>query len=261
MNDDSKQQSAQTREEKLQHLKKEYQDVVRAAAQKRQKELNDEWEAKQNDELVAMFNKRIVHDGKEMTYWDAVKVEADKALRIEQNTYQDWRASMMGLLAIFSSIVDAGNHSLKKQWKPIVGQLYGAARKKLQEKLVSPLKDYLRGPYDLSPLIHNVSMGADNKLDFGLTRADRRTEMGEMNARFKVIVELWLAEHDYTPHKSEQGVYIKKNSEGQEERLTADVLNELKHSEENGLNEFLNRDTILKFDEAIEAVPVSAPSL
>lgn len=241
--------------EAMKKAAKEMEEAARAVSEgkKKQDEINAQWLAKENDILTALMNEKITHDGKEMTHWDVVKLEADKALRIEQNTYQDWRASMMGLLAIFSSLVDAGNRSLKKQWRPLVGQLHGL----LREKLINPLKNYLRGPYDLTPLIHNVSMGADDKLNLGLTRADRRTEMGEMNARFKVIVDLWLAEHGYTLHEQEEGVYIKKNSAGQEEKLTAAIFNELKNSKENSLDEFLNRETSLEFKEAVEAAPAA----
>jgi hypothetical protein len=222
----------------------------KAVKKRRQDEENAKWLAKQQDALHVFLNEKIKHDGQEVTRWEAVTMEVKKATHPEQNAYHDWRAAMMALLAAFSTLVDAGNHSLEGMWKPYTNKV----KQFFHDNIVVGVKDLLRGPYDLSPLIHKVSMDTNGKIDYGLTRADKQPEMGDMNAKFKVLVALWLSEHGYTPKPPpEEDTYINANKA----KLTATEFNRLKSSV-NGLDEFLNRETSLKFQEAVEPQPASS---
>lgn len=192
-------------------------------------------------------------DGREITPWDKLMEKTEQVLHSEQHAYNDWRSAMMSLLSLYAMFVDAAHHSLEVLMSPLTI----AIKQGLRDKGLIPLKDkvmdFIRGDHrvDLPALVQNVTLSDDNKLDFGtLNRANDGIALeGTSTEGFRTLVTLWLNDVGYEP-ANEEGMYVTKD----EPRtiLTKERFNELKSSDVNGLNKFL--------EESIELEVKSSPS-
>ncbi|AUH73129.1 hypothetical protein [Legionella sainthelensi] len=130
--------------------------------------------------MEELRNKHILHKGtqQETTLWEEVNRLADEAMKPEQNSYQDYRASMMSLLNMFGKMNKAINVSVDQTF----GEFYNKYVYEKNEdpigkawlKLKSNMRDALKGDpnIDLPTLHHNVTF-KDGKLDVAsLTRKD-----------------------------------------------------------------------------------------
>ncbi|ARB91331.1 hypothetical protein [Legionella longbeachae] len=130
--------------------------------------------------MEELRNKHILHKGtqQETTLWDEVNRLADEAMKPEQNSYQDYRASMMSLLNMFGKLNKAMNVSVDQTF----GELYNKYVYEKNEdpigkawiKFKSNLRDSIKGDadIDLPTLHHNVTF-TDGKLNVApLTRKD-----------------------------------------------------------------------------------------
>ncbi|HRD68670.1 MAG TPA: hydrolase [Legionella sp.] len=192
------------------------------------------------NEVLQKKNKKgrtVNRSGAEVTLWDEALQKAEEAINAEVMAYNDWRAAMMGLLTLYSSLNKAINNSFDKFLTKMVYH-------KLQNKLLYPLKDVLfnklRGTpeIDIPALEHFVDLTEDGKLDIQLTRADHGAEKGVLDKLFATGVTAWLAEVGYTPDPQDGDKFLNE----WDEPLTKEAFRNLKENGNPTLNDFLSRN-------------------
>lgn len=180
--------------------------------------------------------------GNKLTYWDEFKQKADRMLSSEVNSYNDWRSSMNSLLSLYASLAYAVRGSLATAdfgIKGIIDQWFIPTRPGSSE-------------IDLPALRHNVSMGADGKLNIAsLTRlADnlddednvakaKRAQFtqcaGDLNKLFEEGVVQWLKNGGYTSTVAEPMKFSKDGV-----ALNTATFDALKNDPELGLSHYLD---------------------
>ncbi|MDI1352780.1 MAG: hypothetical protein PSV35_08480 [bacterium] len=124
------------------------------------------------DEIGKNSKTRDEHSGREISHWDDALSRAEKAMNSEVMSYNDWRAAMMGLLTLFSSLNKALHHSID-------GSIIHPVRSTLMDGLILPLKDALQEKLagtpeiELPMLQQFVNLNDDGTLDIQLSRTDK----------------------------------------------------------------------------------------
>ncbi len=256
---------------KIAQKKKEMQDDLNrlaterdiAAAQAYRQRLMAARQSADLDAISQLKQAGMTHDehGREITLWDKLVRDADRAIHSEQNSYNDWRSAMMSLWSLYSTLFDALSNSLAVIASPYTTQ----AKQLLRDQFLVPFKDKLvdkllgNPRVDLPALIHDVSLNDQNQLVIGdLERSDKANEglinrketvelveekTANLNQGFKTLVALWLKEHDYEP--GADGTFVKTT--GDRGVLTKAAFETLRDDPEDGLGKFLGVETELQY--------------
>ncbi|USQ12636.1 hypothetical protein J2N86_07880 [Legionella lytica] len=172
----------------------------------------------------------------------------------EQSSIHDWKSAMMSLMSVLSAFVSAMNQEVNEKTSPYYVTLKHALKNGIVD-MKDTLLDKLRGNprVDLPTLVHNVQLGADNKLEVKLHAGAQELKNGEeLPLGLRSLVALWLREQGYQPDQNNpEGFWT---TEGHEP-LTAQRFNELKNDPDNGLNAFLNRASEVQYREELDSSP------
>ncbi|MDP3268952.1 MAG: hydrolase [Legionella sp.] len=200
-------------------------------AQERQEAYNDILQKK------AKKGRTVNRSGAEVTLWDEALQKAEEAINAEVMAYNDWRAAMMGLLTLYSSLNKAINHSFDMVLSQYV---YPIAKNYVLYPLKDALLAKLKGTpeVDIPALEHFVDLSDDGKLDIQLTRADQGAEKGALDKLFATGVKAWLAELGYTPDPQNADKFLNE----WDEPLTKEAFRNLKENGNPTLNDFLSRN-------------------
>lgn len=199
--------------------------------------------------------------GRQVTLWENVLRQADRAIHSEQNSYNDWRSAMMSLLTLYSGMVKASDQASSEWLAPTFTFIKQVVRDNLAVPLKDKFLDMLKGDpkVNLPLLIHQASLTDDNKLNLGLSRSDGVAQMSmddkdqnRIKNSFDSLVNLWLLENGFSPKEAGpgedkdavKGLYVRT---GTDEIMTKAEFTALKDDEEHGLAQFLEADTALRF--------------
>lgn len=240
----------------LDELKKSAENNALQAVQKLRAELDAIRKAGDVDRIGKLRQGGYTKDehGQQVTLWENVLRQAERAIHSEQNSYNDWRSAMMSLLTMYSGMVKASNQASSEWLAPTFTQIKQVVRDSLAIPLKDKFLDFLKGDpkVDLPLLIHKTTLTDDNKLDLGLSSSDANEMSEELKRSFEMLVDLWLVDNGYSAKEAGpgedkeavKGIYVKS---GTDEVLTKDAFVKLKEDEEHGLDQFLNADTKLRF--------------
>lgn len=185
-------------------------DEATAAYRKQVQRERDLARAAEHDELIKDGRASVDEKtGRDITHWDVATQEANKATSgSDVYAYNDWRAAMMSLLSMFSTLTKAINHSMSKNvYTPgkdlLMDAGYYFKDKIAYSKLVNDIKDKITGGEEvvLPSLEYLVDVGNDNKLKIGnLVRSDKVDNLGNLNEAFDTVVYEWLDQKGYKKH-------------------------------------------------------------
>lgn len=207
--------------------------------------------AKEMDELL----KGRIHvdpQGREVTHWEEAIGKANAALNAEVRAYDDWRASMFSLLALFSSLNKALHQSTTETvWHPFYNKaVYGLTIPGIGRVGFLPLFDKFFDLFEKDPpvilasLIHTVDFDDEDKLVIEpLTRSDNNQEIGALDAFFKEGIKMWLEENGYKETVLNSNKYVHDDGTA----LDKAAFHALKNDPEHGLFKFLTDHSDLSF--------------
>jgi hypothetical protein len=218
------------------------------------KELAEKRMAMDLDALAKLYQDKFTTDarGNQITLWDNVLNEANHVIKSEQNTYHDWRSSMIALLSLYSLLVSAISQSIREVSAEPMMNIKQIIREKAFYPMAQKVVDKIRRDprVDIPAILHDVSMGDDNKLKInGLTSANPQEDVSALNNDFKKLVSLWLYEKGGYVPGPEEGTYInqKKGSPDFGKLLTKKQFDKFKSDDDFGLDNFLANNGDLQF--------------
>lgn len=192
--------------------------------------------------------------GREVTWWDDANRKADAAMGADVMSYNDWRAAMMSLLSMFSSLNKAINHSLPDVINPSPLDVPDIIAGGTMHYVIFPVKDWATSKFsgnpevDLPALQHLVEFSDDKKLKVGkLVRADSGLDLGRLDGLFQSGVELWLKEQGYTKHPEDLRVENPRFLDINGTQLDKAAFDALKADPTHGLEHFLREGSDLIF--------------
>lgn len=169
--------------------------------------------------------------GREVTRWEDAVAKADAALNSEVRAYDDWRAAMLGMLAMYGALHAALHQSTnsvsrliaEKLWDTVVVDLMWDGAIKPGWNKVKPA--FGVAEEDLVALQHNVSFSDDNKLvikpllrlDNDKPIVDKDPNSGQalpvskLDKLFRDGVVDWLKENGYTAAQGKPGEFKDKD--------------------------------------------------
>lgn len=163
-----------------------------------------------------------------VTLWQKAHASADEATKpTGMMSYSDWRSTMFGLIVIYDDLVEAINRSITNIAHSGLDLFKDAVGYPLIDKVRNAI--WSNPDVDLPKLTHNVSLDAENRMQFDAMNIEFSDEKGvkhDFDANFKQAILGWLDEKGYKPASAEAKPKFVHKDTGEE--LTANKFNELR---------------------------------
>lgn len=232
----------QDMQDKLKQIRKEEYEKELIEKQNKIKEEREIAQQLATEKLQKGRISRTNEKGDPVSHWDEVEAGAKAALNPEQTAYQDWRAAMTGLLAMYGHLFDAMVQTRKETLDATIQSAAETAFYWAYDNIKASLTT--QPELALPVLEHLVEYNEANQLVIHpLERDDGVSLNGELDEMLKEGVVEWLRQVGCTPTDATQNQFQDENGH----LLDKAEFERLKEDPNTGLNAFLSDHFDLSF--------------